>query len=49
MFMPDVQNKMKFNKTSATEHVVALKYGYLTKQNWHEKPPDWDDDDIPSF
>lgn len=49
MLMPDIQNKVKFNKTSTTEHVVTLKHGYSTMQNWHEKPSDWNDDDMQSF
>lgn len=49
MLIPDIENKMKFNKTSTTEHVITLKLGYLAVQNWHEKPPDWNDDDVQSF
>lgn len=44
--MPDILNKMKFNKRSTTEPVVTLKHGYLTMQNWHEKPPDWNNDGV---
>lgn len=46
MLMPHIKTKVKFNKPSTTEHVVTLKHDYyLTMQNWHEKPPDWNDDD----
>lgn len=46
MLVPGKQNKVKFNKTSTNDYILNLKYGYLTVQNWHEKPPDWNDDDV---